>query len=67
VWARAVQEGQVRRSADPRDLVELAGTVSEPGRRASRLGLLLAGASAVPEDGERLLAARLRCPDPAWL
>ncbi len=67
VWARAVRDGQVRRSADPRDLVELAGTVSDPGRRASRLGLLLAGASAVPDDGERLLAARLRAPDPAWL
>ncbi|MCW2695523.1 MAG: transcriptional regulator, tetR family [Modestobacter sp.] len=67
VWARAVREGQVRRSADPRDLVELAGTVSDPSRRASRLGLLLAGVSAVPEDGERLLAAGLRRPDPVWL
>ena len=67
VWARAVRDGQVRRSADPRDLVELAGTVSDAARRGPRLALLLAGVSAVPEDGERLLAARLRRPDPAWL
>jgi AcrR family transcriptional regulator len=67
VWARAVRDGQVRRSADPRDLVELTGTVADAARRAPRLGLLLAGVSAVPAEAERLLAARLRCPDPVWL
>ena len=67
LWVRGQLAGEVRRTADPRDLIELAGQIRDHGRRASQLRLLVAGACLHPDRGTTLLAGHLRTPDPCYL
>ncbi|MGY1815723.1 TetR/AcrR family transcriptional regulator [Blastococcus sp. SYSU D00820] len=42
-WVAAQSAGHIRRTADPRDAVELAGAIRDPRRRVAMLGLLAGG------------------------
>jgi AcrR family transcriptional regulator len=42
-WVAAQSAGQIRRTADPRDAIDLAGAIREPRRRVSMFRLLVGG------------------------
>jgi AcrR family transcriptional regulator len=67
LWVQAQRDGQVHRHADPRDLIELAGSVRDRTRRAAQLRLLVQGVCVRPETGTALLVDALRAPDPGYL
>jgi AcrR family transcriptional regulator len=67
LWVRGQRAGEVRRTADPRDLIELAGSIRDRGRRASQLRLLVEGTCLEPDRGTAILMGHLRAPDPRYL
>jgi AcrR family transcriptional regulator len=42
-WVSAQTSGEIRRTADPRDLIELAGSVRDPRRRVPMIAMLAGG------------------------
>jgi AcrR family transcriptional regulator len=60
LWATAQARGQVRRSADPGDAMELAGMIRDPRRRTPMLVLLANGICTERVDVEAGLVGRLR-------
>ena len=49
-WVSAQSAGQIRRTADPRDAIDMAGAVRDPPRRTSHLARLPGGPDTQPED-----------------
>jgi AcrR family transcriptional regulator len=67
LWVRAQEQAQVHRYADPRDLIELTGSIRDRARRATQLRILVEGICVEPFAGSHLLASHLRAPDPSYL
>ncbi|MGY1642608.1 TetR/AcrR family transcriptional regulator [Geodermatophilus sp. SYSU D00703] len=42
-WVAAQSSGHIRRTADPRDAIDMAGAIRDPRRRISMLGMLAGG------------------------
>ncbi|NEK86133.1 TetR/AcrR family transcriptional regulator [Blastococcus saxobsidens] len=67
LWVRGQRVGEVRRTADPRDLIELAGGIRDHRRRVAQVRVLVEGVCLHPESGTALLAGHVRAPDPDYL
>ena len=67
LWIRGQRSGELRRTADPRDLMEMAGGIRDRGRRGSQLRVLVQGVCVQPDSGTALLAGHLSAPDPGYL
>jgi hypothetical protein len=67
LWVRAQEQAQVHRYADPRDLIELTGSIRDRARRATQLRILVEGICVEPFAGSHLLASHLRARDPSYL
>lgn len=62
IWAAAQRGGELRRHADPRDVMELAGLIRNDDRRAPMVLTLLSGISAASVDVRRCYAWWLAGP-----
>ncbi|ACU97113.1 TetR/AcrR family transcriptional regulator [Saccharomonospora viridis] len=58
LWVAAQRRGELRRYADPHDVVELAGMIRDPRRRERMMLTLVNGICAEGVDTERLLRRR---------
>ena len=69
-WVRAQASGHIRRTADPRDAIDMAGVIRDPRRRIPMLGMLAGGICTDKTDIAGFLdqlAARRRSENPAPL
>jgi AcrR family transcriptional regulator len=55
LWVEAQREGQLRRGADPRDAVEMAGAIRDRTRRIQMMTMLTAGICTAAVDAESLV------------
>ena len=60
LWASAQRSDLIRRRADSRDAMELAGMIRSPDRRGPMLSVLVSGICTDAVDVERLVDAHLR-------
>lgn len=63
LWTTAQRRNQIRRSADPRDAMQLAGMIRDQQRRKQMLLTLINGICTDKVDAERVLAHRLRATE----
>ena len=56
LWVQAQREGVLRRSADPRDAVEMAGAIRDRTRRIQMMTMLTAGICTTAVDPERMIS-----------
>lgn len=56
LWIQAQRDGHLRRAADPRDAVELAGAIRERTRRIQMMTMLTAGICVSAVDAESLVS-----------
>lgn len=56
LWVQAQREGKLRRGADPRDAVEMAGAIRDRTRRIQQVTMLTAGICTTSVDAEALVS-----------